>query len=204
MNKLGSQVVTDLYTQFFLSGYTFGMQTGTEDAPVTTNGPTDDTKPVLIADNGSGFMMPLRASVQIGAQLTSTIIAGMLEVDMDKARYSSGGTVFVPEQLNGAATSADAANGTFFEITGSDIVAAAKSAVPASVEVVRQILSEDAIADPGVGQLGGLPALYDVRRDGPLGMATPGSILVHFGSATADITGYAQLHFAQMSSSLVW
>jgi hypothetical protein len=128
----------------------------------------------------------------------------MLEVDMDKARYTSGGTVYVPEQLNGAATSGPAANGVFYTIEGSDIVAAAKTAVPASVEVIRQTLSEDAIGDPAGGSLGGLPALYDVRRDGPLGMVTPGSILVHFGSATADVTGYGQLQFAQFATGLAW
>lgn len=203
LNKFGAQVVVDLYAQWWLSGFCFHMQTGTEDAPITTNGPLDDTKPVMIADNNSGFMVPLAAQVAIAAHATSTAIEAMLEVDMDKKRYDSGGTVYVPEQMNGAATGAAAANGTFYTIEGSDIVAVAKTAVPASVEFRRKTFSEDVIGDPAGAQMA-IEMLYSIKNDVPIGASTPSSQLLHFGSATADVTGYATMEFAQFSSSLAW
>ena len=205
LNKFGAQVVTDLFTQWLLSGYCFHVQTGNEDAPITTNGPLDDTKPVIVADCTSGAMVPLFASVNVQAHSTSTLIGALLEADMDKVRYSSGGTVYVPEQMNKAATAADAANGVFFTIEGSDIVAAAKSAVPASLELARAQLSEDAIGDPGGAMFAQLGApLFTLRRDFGVVLTNPGSLLLHFGSATADITGYAALDFAQFSASLAY
>jgi hypothetical protein len=203
MNKFGAQVVVDFYTQLLLSGFCFHIQTGNEDAPITTNGPLDDTKPVIVADCSSGAMMPLLAEVAVQAHGASTLIGALLEADMDKARWSSGGTVYVPEQLNKAATGADAANGVFYTIEGSDVVAAAKSATPASVELARKQLSEDAIGDPTTGHFGLVP-LFSVRERVPVVLTNPGSLLVHFGSATADVTGYASLDFAQYPASLAW
>jgi hypothetical protein len=203
MNKFGAAVVVDLVTQWLLSGYCFHMQTGTEDAPITTNGPLDDTKPVMLADNNSGVIVPLLYEVSIAAHSTSTAIEAMLEVDMDKKRYSSGGTVYVPEQMNNAATSAAAANGTFYTIEGSDIVALAKTAVPASIELARKTLSEDAIGDPAGAQIA-LDKIFSIRERPPVIANTPSSICAHFGSATADVTGYGQLEFAQFAAALAW
>ena len=124
---------------------------------------------------------------------------------MDKVRYSSGGTVYVPEQMNKAASSASAAGGTFYTIEGSDIVAAAKSAVPASVELARAQLTEDVIADPAGAMFAQLGApLFSVRRDMPVVLTNPGSLCLHFGSATADVTGYASLDFAQYPAALAY
>jgi hypothetical protein len=203
LNKSGAQVVTDLFTQWLLSGFCFHVQTGTEDAPITTNGPLDDTKPVIIADNNSGVMVPLLFEVALSAHGASTLIQAMLEQDMDKKRYSSGGQVFVPEQMNNAATGASAANGTFYTIETGDIVAAAKSAVPASIELARKSLSEDAIADP-IGYQMGIQEVFSVRTRMPTVAATPSSLCAHFGSATADVTGYGVLQFAQFASALAW
>jgi len=86
INRFGALIVVDLYTQLLLSGFCFHMQTGTEDAPITTNGPLDDTKPVIVADCNSGAMMPLLFEVNTVAHSTSTLIAAMLEADMDKLR----------------------------------------------------------------------------------------------------------------------
>lgn len=204
INNFGAQVVIDLVLQWLLSGFCFHMQTGTEDAPITTNGPLDPTKPIMVADNSSGVMVPLRFEANISAFTTETLVQAMLEADMGKVRYSSGGTVFVPKQLNGAATSANAANGIFYTIEGSDIVAAAKTAVPGSVEFARRTMGEDAIADPGVGMLRGDSDVFNIRRQGSIIVPTPGSILAHFGSATADVTGYGVLEFAQFSTGLAW
>lgn len=204
LNRLGFQVVTDFYTQLLLSGYCFHMQTGTEDAPITTNGPLDDTKPVIVADITSGAAIPLRAQAVPSALSTGTLAEAMLEADMDKVRYTSGGTAFVPEQMNKAATNASAANGSFYTIEGSDIVAAAKTAVPASVELSRLTFTEDALADT-IGYPGAWDKeLFNAKTQFPVILTNPGSLLVHFGSATADITGYANLDFAQFPATLAW
>jgi len=204
INRFGALIVVDLYTQLLLSGFCFHMQTGTEDAPITTNGPLDDTKPVIVADCNSGAMMPLLFEVNTVAHSTSTLIAAMLEADMDKLRWSSGGTVYVPEQMNKAATSAAAAAGIFYTIEGSDIVAAAKTAVPASVELGRKQYSEDAIADPA-GAMGSWVAdVFNCKNRTPVILTNPGSLCGHFGSATADITGHAVLEFAQFPATLAW
>lgn len=202
MNKWGSQIVTDLFTQMLLSGFCFHMQTGTEDAPITSNTTVDDVKAIIVADCLSGAMMPLMADVNVATFAAATNIEIMLEADMDKARYASGGQVFVPEQMNKAAVSADAANGSFFTIESGDIVAAAKSAVPASLELARRTLSEDAITTVAEGMMARTP-LYSHRAQPAVILTNPGSLLVHFG-ASADITGYGSLDFAQFPASLAY
>jgi hypothetical protein len=203
MNKFGAQVVVDLFTQWLLSGFCFHTQTGTEDAPVTTQGPLDDTKPLILLDNNSGVMVPLFFQVAIAAHSTSTAIEAMLEVDMDKVRFSAGTTTFVPEQMNNAATGAAAANGVFYVTDGGDITALAKSAVPASVELARRTFSEDAIGNPGGAQMA-IGDVFSIRTQIPAIGITPSSICAHFGSATADCTGYATVDFAQFASTLAW
>ena len=205
VNRFGAAIVVDLFTQFLFSGFCFHIQTGTEDAPITTNGPLDDTKPVIVADCNSGAMMPLLAEVNVQAHSNSTLIGALLEADMDKLRWASGGTVYVPEQMNKAATSAAAAAGIFYTIEGSDIVAAAKTAVPASIELARAQLSEDAIGDPAGAMFAQLGApLFTVKRQIPVILTNPGSLCLHFGSATVDITGYAALEFAQFPATIAW
>jgi hypothetical protein len=203
LNNFGAQVVVDLVTQWLLSGFCFHMQAGTEDAPITTQGPLDDTKPFILADNNSGVIVPLLYEVGVSAHLTSTAIEAMLEIDMDKKRFSAGTTIYVPEQMNNAATGAAAANGTFYVTDGGDITALAKSAVPASIELARKTLSEDAIGNPAGAQFA-LDKIFSIRERLPAIGITPSSICAHFGSATADVTGYATLDFAQFASGLAW
>jgi hypothetical protein len=203
INNFGDLVVVDFYTQLLLSGFCFHMQTGTEDAPSTSNTTIDDTKAMIIADCTSGAMIPLFADVVFATWAAATTIQAMFEADMDKARYSSGGTVFVPEQMNKAATSADAANGSFYTIEGSDLVAAAKSAVPASVELSHAVYSEDALATVTDGMAGGKRALFTTKTQQPVVLTNPGSLLVHFG-ASADLTAYGSLDFAQFNAGLAW
>jgi hypothetical protein len=202
VNKFASLVATDLFTQLLLSGFCFHMQTGTEDAPSTSNTTIDDVKAVMIADITSGAGMPLFADTTVATWAAATTVHAMLEADMDKARYTSGGTVYVPEQMNKAATGAAAANGTFYTIEGSDIVAAAKSAVPASVELARIAYTED--AQPATTFAGAQPQpLFSASRQVPVILTNPGSLLVHFG-ASADLTFYASLDFAQFPVALAW
>lgn len=203
INRFGGVIVADFYTQLLLAGFCFHMQTGTEDAPSTSNTTVDDTKAMIIADCTSGAMLPLFADIVFATWAAATTIQAMFEADMDKARYSSGGTVFVPEQMNKAATSADAASGSFFTIEGSDLVAAAKSAVPASVELAHAVYSEDALATVTDGMAGGKPPLFTTKNQTPVILTNPGSLLVHFG-ASADITAYGSLDFAQFPQGIAF
>ncbi len=202
LNRSGGLIVTDFYTQLLLSGYCFHMQTGTEDAPITTDALMDDVECIIVADTTSGSLIPLFADVNHSTFAAVTTIHIMLEADMDKVRYASGGQVFVPEQMNGAATSADAAAGSFFTMESADIVAAAKSAVPASVELARRSLTEDAVSDPATGQMARTP-LFSCTSQTPVIISTPGSVLLHAG-ASADITAYGSLDFAQLATGLLY
>lgn len=201
-NKFGSLVVTDLLTQLLLSGYCFHMQVGTEDAPVNSTAAIDDQLGFVLADNNSGVIMPIRFEINIATFTTATLAQAMLEADMAKKRYGSGGTAFTPRQMNGAATSADAANGAFY--VGTDITLAAKTAVPDSIELARRTFEEDVIADPGNGLLTGDRDVFNVRTQMPVLIPAPGSLAGHFGAATADVTGYGVLQFAQFSADLAW
>ena len=204
INRFGSQIVTDFYTQLLLSGFCFHIQTGNEDAPVTTNGPMDDADAGIVADCTSGSMMPLLFEYNVAVLGAGTLAMAMLEADMDKVRYTSGGTVYVPEQMNKAATSADAAAGTFRTIEGSDIVTAGKSAVPASVELARIVQIENAMADT-LGYPGGWNnEVFNVRNRTPVILTNPGSLCAHFGADSGDPTGYAVLQFAQFPTALAY
>lgn len=204
INRMGALVVVDLITQWLLSGFCFHIQGGTEDAPLNTTAAIDPTLAFILADNGSGVMVPLKFEANISAFTTATLAQAMLEADMGKARYSSGGTVYVPKQMNGAASSASAANGTFYTATGSDIAAAAKTAVPGSIELARRTFEEDVIADPGNGLLVGDRDVFNIKRQPAVIVPQPGSLICHFGAATADATGYGVLEFAQFPATLAW
>lgn len=202
INNFGAQVVVDLLTQWLLSGYCFHMQLGTEDAPIDSTTAIDDQLAWVVADNNSGVIVPLKFEINIATFTTATLAQAMLEADMAKKRYSSGGTAFVPRQMNGAASGAAAANGSFY--VGTDVTVAAKTAVPDSVELARRTFEEDVIADPGNGLLAGERDVFNIRRQLPVIIPTPGSLVGHFGAATADVTGYGVLQFAQFASGLAW
>ena len=202
MNKFGSQVVTDLLTQWLLSGYCFHMQLGTEDAPIDSTTAIDDALAWGVADNGSGVLVPLRYEVNIATFTTATLAQAMLEADMAKLRYSSGGTAYTPRQMNGAASGAAAASGPFY--VGTDVTVLAKTAVPSSIELARRTFQEDVIADPGNGLLAGERDVFNIRSMGGVIIPQPGSAVLHFGSATADVTGYGVFQFAQFATALAW
>lgn len=202
LNRFGAQVVTDLITQWLLSGYCFHMQLGTEDAPIDSTTAIDDQLAWAVADNNSGVIVPLKLEVNIATFTTATLAQAMLEADMAKKRWSSGGTAFVPRQMNGAASAAAAANGTFY--VGTDVTVLAKTAVPDSVELARRTFQEDVIADPGNGLLVGNRDVFNIRAQMPVIVPNPGSLVVHVGAATADVTAYGVLQFAQFAAGLAW
>lgn len=202
INRLGIQVVTDFFTQLCLSGLTYHVQVGTEDAGVAATGAMDDQLAFMLVDQSAGYaLIPLLYEINVGVLAGGTIAMSMLELDKGKNRYSAGGAAFVPANLNNQ-SAAGAFAGTAY-ICPADITPAAKSAVPLSVELARRTWTEDALADtigyPGTWD----PCVYSVKsRPMAIGHGTC-SLIGHHGSATADMTSYGVLQFAQLSIAQV-
>ena len=202
INLLGFQVVTDFFTQLVLSGCAYHMQVGTENAGDGFVDTIDDQLCAFLADNTAGnAMMPLLYEINPGVMAGATLCMAMLEVDKDKARYDSGGTAYVPANLR--TDDPNTASGSFYIMEGAGIVAAAKSAVPNSVELARKDFTEDALADtlgyPGAWD----PVIYSICSRPPCVLVDASSIVGHSGAATAVTTGYGCLQFAQFDKDLV-
>lgn len=200
VNRMGSAIVTDLFTQLILSGYAYHMQAGTENAGVASTGAIDDQTVSILADNSVDFaMLPLLFEVTPGVHGGATIAQAMLEIDKDKLRYNSGGNAYVPSNLR--TDDSKTATGAFY--VGADISALAKSAVPNSVELARKDYTEDALANT-IGYPGAWDAVvYSIATRPPCVLVGVSSIVGHVGTAGTDFTGYWVLQFAQFSKTLV-
>lgn len=196
VNSMAMQVVVDFWTQLALSGFLFHVQMGTEDAGATFTGALDDQLAAILLDNNAGYaLIPALFEVNPGVIAGATLTQAMLELDKAKQRYASGGTAFAPENLNGLDRASF--NGSAYVAGGSDIVAAAKSAVPNSVELARRMWTEDALADT-IGYPGAWDTeVYSVHRRPMAVLVDASSIVAQVGSATADMTGYAVVQAAQ-------
>ncbi len=201
VNRMGSQIQVDFFTQLVLGGYAYHMQGGTEIVGIAATVAIDDQKCTMLADNSASFaMIPLLYEVNIGVVAGATIVQAMLEIDKDKIRYDSTGNAFVPANMR--TDDPKSATGNFY--VGPDITIAAKSAVPNSVELARKNYTEDALADtlgyPGTWAT----KVYDIATRPPMVLIDASSIVGHCGSAAAnDTTGYYVLQFAQFSKTLV-
>lgn len=200
INRMGMQIVTDFFTQLVLSGMCYHMQLGTEDAGVNSTTAMDDQLSSLVMDNNAGYAaIPLLYETTPGVLATATIVQSMLEIDTAQKRYSSGGTAFVPRNMHGQ--SPQSWNGVAY--VGPDVTIAAKTAVPNSVEFARAFFIEDAIAD-SLGYPGSWNTTVFSCKTRPMFVTYGASSLVgHFGSATADVTGYAVLQAAQLAIAQV-
>lgn len=199
VNRLGALVVADFVTQLVLGGWAYHMQLGTEDAPIASTTAIDDELVWGLVDNNVGYAtIPLAAQVVIANWTTATLIGAMLEVDKSKKRYSSGGTAYTPANLRG--DSPRSFNGAAY--VGTDITALAKSAVPASVELHRGILVEDAQATPAAADAS-IALDYNIRRHIMAVAIDASSVLLHHGATTADVNSYGFLQFAQVDKAMV-
>ena len=205
INRMGIQIVTDFFTQLTLSGFAYHMQAGTEDAGDGMTSTIDDVLVAMVADNSAGnAMIPLLYETTPGVVAdTADLAMAMLEVDKDKIRWANdaSGTAFVPANLR--SDDPNAASGFFRIMEGAGIVTAAKSAVPNSVELARKDFLENELADtigyPGTWDT----VVYSVRTRPMCVLIDASSIVGHFGSAAALMTGYCVLQFAQFSKTLV-
>lgn len=188
--KDGTLAVIDWRMIKVMEGKVFQIQLGTEDAPIASTTSIDDALVWAVVDVPTGYIaIPIRAECHVATWTTATLINAMLEVDNGKVRYTSGGTAFVPLNLN---TGSSAASGCSAYV-GTDITVAAKTAL-GSIEVARMTFGEDAKATATADEK---CFIYDDVC--PPYVKGPGSILLHFGAATADVTGYGLLKWIELT-----
>ena len=143
--------------------------------------------------------MPMGATWNIVDLTTSTLALAMIEVDRLIARYSSGGTAYVPENLR--TDPPRVAVGGAFYIGAPDITLAAKTAVPGSIELWRHNFGNDALATQLYQEI--LNVKFSLRTDPFAVVVGLGSIIAHFGAATADATGYNMMDVIQLPTESV-
>lgn len=202
LNKRGELVVADFQLQAALDGRAFAVTLGTENAAINSTTSIDDQLVWAVTDVPVGsVVIPVQAQVRIATWTTATLINFMLEADFGKNRYSSGGTAYTPSNLRGDYPRASACT----TYVGPDVTVAAKSTVGGqngSTEFHRSSIEVN-LGDAAdwfpeesfnwrLKDVGTPPIIDGV-----------GSFLVHFGVATADVTGYGFYHFIELPTESV-
>ena len=204
VNRRGELVVMDFWTQLALDGRLFHMQIGTEDAPVASTASIDDAMVWALVDGATGTTyIPCFVDVTLALPgNTSATGDAMFEIDRAKARYTSGGTAFVPENLRTDRPRVSAAAAAY---VGTDITAAAKTAVPGSLEVGRKYLFNTAISTTNEASdfNSNLVPLYSCHRNAPVVVVGVGSMVLHFGAGTADVNGYGVMQWGEIPTDNV-
>ncbi|MFC1924299.1 hypothetical protein ACFLXA_02915 [Chloroflexota bacterium] len=185
MSEFACPVGIDFIDWMVLIGRGYLVQVGTEDAPTDTT-PVDDTTAHIVVDIPTGVTVMLaEVSTHIVDFTTGTAAMTLVEMDNGKVRYSSGGTAFTLLNLNNAYSNASG----LAAYVGPDITAAAKTA-GGSLEVARWQVSNDAKATETADEQRNF--LWSAKKNIWVIAEGPASFVVYFGSATADVTGYAQ------------
>lgn len=201
INRLGALVVADFYTQLVLGGWAYHVQVGALSTAVAGTAALTALIGVGIVDNNAGYAtIPLHAEMHIATYSTATLFLSMIEADMAKKRYTSGGTAVTPRNLRG--DSPHTFNGNAYNNTGTLVIAAA-SAAPHSVELARGVGSED--AQPATTFTDRSPHfVWDVRSSGhPVVLVDAASLVMHHGASTATDTMYGNMQFAQLEKALI-
>jgi hypothetical protein len=203
VSKRAELITIDFWTQLVLEGRCFHMQVGTEDAPVNTTGAMDDELAWMLVDTQAGTTtLPAFADVWVTTPSNTTAIANaMLEIDRAKARYSSGGTAFVPENLRTDRPRASACACAY--VWSTDIVTGTKTAVPGSMEIARKCMwdTTPSTTNEGCDFVANVRPLYTVRTQLPAAIVGVGSLVFHCGCATADTYVYGVLDWAEIPTS---
>ena len=188
MNEFGCPVGMDFIDWMVLIGRGYLIQAGTENAPIDTT-LVDDLTLNMVVDVPDGVTVMLaEASTHVVDFTTGTQPESMIEIDNGKIRYASAGTAFTPLNLHTGKANASGCNG----YVGPDIVTTAKSA-GGSLEIARHVVGNDAKATQTADENNNW--LWTAKNNIVTIVEGPGSMLLHFGSATADVTGYSQMKF---------
>lgn len=203
-NRRGELVVIDFWTQLVLDGRMFHMQIGTESTPVDSTTTIADTLVWMLVDGVSGTtLLPAFADIQLQTVgNTAETLEAMLEIDRAKVRYNTGGSAFVPENMRTDRPKVSVAAAAY---VGTDITTNAKTAVPGSMEIARKGYFEttpSATNEP-CDFVGNLRPLFHHLAQPTAAVVGVGSVLVHFGSGTADCTGYGILQWAELPTDNV-
>ena len=189
--------VADWTMALALEGRAFMLQFGTEDAPINSTGSIADTTVEAIVEAVSGTtVIPYYGQGVVGVWGGNTLLNYMIEVDNTASRYNTGGTAFTPLALR---TDAPIAS-TSAAYVGPDITADA-STTGGSLEVYRESIEVN---------VGDAADYWPKMEYKPLADAAcppivvgAGSVLVHFGAATADAVVYGNLQWLEIPSTMV-
>jgi hypothetical protein len=173
-----------------LNGRLYLVQIGTEDAPVASTTSIDDQLVWALVDVPTGVKIrPVGAEVHIVDYGTGTISNVLVEIDRAKVRYSSGGSAFTALNMNTGFPNASRCNC----YVGTDVTVGAKT-TNGSMEVNRYVFSYDALET----MIGSEKQNYPWEPKYPPTIVGPGSFLLHFGCATADMSGYGNMLFIEL------
>ena len=201
INKVGAQVVADFYTQLALGGWSYHIQVGALSTAVAGTAALTALIGVGLVDNNAGYVtIPLHVEMHIATYSTATLFLSMLEADMAKKRYTSGGTAITPRNLRGDAP--HAFNGAAYNNTGTLVIAAA-SAAPHTVELARGVGSEDAQPATTFTDRGPHFSWTAGKNGMPVLLVDAASLVMHHGSTTATDTMYGNLQFAQVDKTMI-
>jgi len=92
LTKTRELVVFDFWDSLIRDGHMFHIQLGALSTPVAGTAALTALIGVGVIDNNVGYVMiPTRAEIHVATYTTATLQQSMLEADMAKKRYSSGG-----------------------------------------------------------------------------------------------------------------
>lgn len=200
-NRRGELVVCDFWTQLVLDGRMFHMQIGTESTPVNCTVAAADTLVWALVDGAAGTTyIPALWEVSFDLLTNATNVEAYFEIDRAKARWISGGTSYVPENMRTDRPRVSVAAAAY---VGADITASAKTAVPGSIEIGHHKFMEDNITTAA----GAAFHHYKLTaKNRPMGVIVGvGSMIGHFASGTTenDVTGFGNLDWAEIPTESV-
>ena len=190
----GEIVGMDWIQQAAFDGKLFIVTLGTEDAPINSTTSIDDQLVWAVIDvPADSTIVPVYCEVAAATWGSSTLSNVMLEVDNTANRYSSGGSAFTPLNMNTASSNTSGVTA----YVGTDVTVSAKTS-GGSLECSRLVGSENNVATT-TGQES--QYLWSARHNVAPVLSGTSSLLLHYGAASADQTGYGCLMFVEYANT---